>query len=188
MLFWRPDATKTRPLHQHADTLHITLFAVMKSEESDRLLSRPALLVNLLQHPPETDFLYSSLLYQVRCLGATPKAFFLYGCGQYVPQSMLMTATRGSIPSPFPPSLQSVPVLKNNTKEIRRYSLLPGYHSSTHIGHKLNGVRVIRGHRPLCFRVAHSQLSTSSEVTLIRSPFTDRAQLPPHVQCSYRFS
>lgn len=61
MLYWRIENNKTRPLHKYADTLQMTLFAVSKSPNSERLISWPRI-CNMFC-PSHPNLIFPTLLY-----------------------------------------------------------------------------------------------------------------------------
>lgn len=77
MIFWRIEKHYTTALQKIKNQIQLTLFAVAKSPDSDRLMSWARVVNYFCPDPPEPDFPDPPLFAQVRSVGASRSAIFL---------------------------------------------------------------------------------------------------------------
>lgn len=77
ILFWCRNDFPSTPLQRMANKLQLTLFAVSKTPNTDRLISWSCIINQLCSDPLEPDFPYPSLFAQVRSIGSIQSAIYM---------------------------------------------------------------------------------------------------------------
>lgn len=171
MLYWRDDNRNCRPLHRVPNQLQLTLFAVSKSLDKDRLISWPRVCNTFCTLPPEPDFPYPSFLSQVRWIGDKKSSVF-YICGQYIPQSASLLRIFGSFPATRHMYQQAFNYDSTFYKRYVKFTSTPKHSVKTMTSDYTNGVPLVNRYRQLCTKDHHKTISKNFIITKEGPPYS----------------